>query len=249
MPGMNYNWHWNVFWEPSPDGSGTYLTTLLRGLCWTLAVSGLAWLMALLVGLVVGVLRTGGPRWLQTLCIGYVELFRNIPLLVQMFLWYFVVPELLPASWGQAVKSMDPVWGSFWTAVVCLGLFTSARIAEQIRAGIFSLPHGQILAATALGLRSWQAYRYVLLPITVRIILPPLTSEALGLIKNSAIAFTIGLMEITGAARSMQEFSFHIFEAFAAATLLYVVINLMVVLLMRWLERHLRMPGYMGTQA
>jgi len=244
---MNYNWHWQVFWELSPDGSGTYLHTLIRGLYWTLAVSGLAWLTALIVGLIVGVLRCGGPRWMQLLCVGYVELFRNIPLLVQMFLWYFVVPELLPAAWGQAIKTMDPVWGSFWTAVVCLGLFTSARIAEQIRAGVAALPSGQHLAATALGLRRWQVYRHVLLPITARIILPPLTSEALGLVKNSAIAFTIGLMEITGAARSMQEFSFQIFESFAAATLLYVLVSLAVVVAMRWLERRLRMPGYMGS--
>jgi len=244
---MNYNWHWQIFWEPSPDGSGTYLYTLIRGLYWTLAVSGLAWCVALVVGLVIGVLRCGGPRWVQIICIGYVELFRNIPLLVQMFLWYFVAPELLPTSWGQAVKAMDPVWGSFATAVVCLGLFTSARIAELVRTGVASLPRGQTQAATALGLRPWQVYRHVLLPITARIILPPLTSEALGLLKNSTIAFTIGLLEITGATRSMQEFSFQIFEAFAAATLLYVLINLVVVLAMRALERRLRMPGYMGS--
>jgi len=210
---------------------------LIRGLYWTLAVSGLAWCVALVVGLVIGVLRCGGPRWVQIICIGYVELFRNIPLLVQMFLWYFVAPELLPTSWGQAVKAMDPVWGSFATAVVCLGLFTSARIAELVRTGVASLPRGQTQAATALGLRPWQVYRHVLLPITARIILPPLTSEALGLLKNSTIAFTIGLLEITGATRSMQEFSFQIFEAFAAATLLYVLINLVVVLAMRALER------------
>ncbi len=244
---MDYNWNWQIFLELAPDGSGTYLYTLVRGLYWTAGVSIAAWIIALAVGLVIGVLRTSGNRWAERFCSGYVELFRNIPLLVQMFLWYFVFPEVVPRAWGDAIKSMDPVWGTFWTAVVCLGLFTSARIAEQIRAGIQSLPRGQPMAATALGLTKWQTYRYVLLPITGRIILPPLTSEALNLIKNSSVAFTIGLMEITGAARSMQEFSFQIFESFAAATVLYLLINLVVVLLMRHLEKRFSVPGFLGS--
>lgn len=244
---MNYNWNWQVFLEPSPDGSGTYLYTLIRGVYWTLGVSLAAWVIALAVGLVVGVFRTSGHPWIERLCAGYVELFRNIPLLVQMFLWYFVLPEVIPQAWGDAIKALDPTWSTFWTAVVCLGLFTSARIAEQIRTGIYSLPKGQAMAGTALGLTKLQTYRYVLLPITARIIMPPLTSEALNLIKNSSVAFTIGLMELTGAARAMQEFSFQIFESFAAATMLYLFINLVVVLLMRFIEKRISIPGYMGA--
>ncbi|MCB5362615.1 amino acid ABC transporter permease [Pusillimonas sp. CC-YST705] len=244
---MDYNWNWKIFFEPSPDGSGTYLYTLIRGLYWTLGVSVAAWWLALALGVVVGVLRVGGGPWMARVCAGYVELFRNIPLLVQMFLWYFVFPEVTPAALGDAIKSMDPLWSTFWTAVVCLGLFTSARIAEQVRTGIQSIPVGLHMAATALGLTRWQAYRHVLLPIAGRITLPPLTSEALNLIKNSSIAFTIGLMEITGAARAMQEFSFQIFESFAAATVLYLLINLVVVLLMRYLEKRFSVPGYLGT--
>jgi glutamate/aspartate transport system permease protein len=243
---MNYNWNWLVFWEMAPDGMSTYLHTLLAGLCWTLAVSLAAWVIALAAGLAVGVLRTYGRPWLARLCAGYVQLFRNIPLLVQMFLWYYVFPELIPADWGAAIKGMDPAWSAFGTAVVCLGLFTSARIAEQIRAGIAALPRGQDMAATALGLRKWQRYRYVLLPMTARVIMPPLTSEALNLIKNSSVAFTIGLMEVTGAARSMQEFSAQIFESFFAATMLYVAVNLAVVALMRWVEKRISVPGYLG---
>src|SRR3546814_653798 len=181
---------------------------------WTLGVSVAAWVIALVFGVTVGVLRTARIRGLERLCAGYVELFRNVPLLVQMFLWYFVVPEILPKALGDMIKSANPTWSTFWTAVICLGLFTSARIAEQIRAGITSLPVGQNMAGTALGLTRPQVYRYLLLPMTVRIIMPPLTSEALNLIKNSSVAFTIGLLEITGAARSMQEFSFQIFESF-----------------------------------
>jgi len=245
---MNYHWNWLIFWADAPDGTGTYLHTLIRGAYWTLGVSALAWVIALVVGVVVGVFRTTRIAWLERVCAGYVELFRNVPLLVQMFLWYFVFPEVVPESLGNAIKQADPVWSTFWTATVCLGLFTSSRIAEQVRAGVTALPRGQNMAATALGLTRVQAYRYILLPMTARIIMPPLTSEALNLIKNSSIAFTIGLLEITGAARSMQEFSFQIFESFTAATILYLIINLVVVVLMRLIEKWISVPGFIGTK-
>ena len=243
---MNYNWNWMVFWEMAPDGVHTYMGTLIQGLYWTVGVSIVAWCIALLVGGIVGVLGTTGNAWVERFCAGYVELFRNVPLLVQMFLWYFVFPEVVPARLGEFIKTADPAWSTFWTAAVCLGLFTSSRIAVQIQAGIRALPAGQPMAATALGLTRRQVYRYVLLPLTVRMILPPMASEALNLIKNSSVAFTIGLLEITGAARSMQEFTFQIFESFAAATVVYVAINIVVVLLMRYLEKRLSVPGFIG---
>ncbi len=176
----------------------------------------------------------------------YVELFRNIPLLVQLFLWFFVIPELLPKAMGTSIKQMPPPWASFWPAVIGLGLFTSARIAEQVRAGIQSLPRGQGMAGTALGLTLPQTYRYVLLPMAFRIIMPPLTSETMNLIKNTSVALTIGLLELTAAARSMQEFTFQVFEAFTAATVIYILVNLVVVTLMRWLERSVSVPGFVG---
>lgn len=243
---MNYHWNWSIFWAQSPDGSGTYFYTMIRGVGWTLSVSALAWIIALIMGVIVGVMRTGQTAWLRKLGTAYVEIFRNIPLLVQLFLWYFVFPEVVPKSIGNWIKSSDPTLSTFWTAVVCLGLFTSIRVAEQIRAGIGSIPRGQGMAATALGLKRAQVYRYVLLPITARIIMPPLTSEALNLIKNTSVAFTVGLLEITGAARSMQEFSFQIFEPFAAATLLYFIINTVVVALMRVIEKWSSVPGFAG---
>ena len=121
--------------------------------------------------------------------------------------------------------------------MLCLGIFTSVRVAEQVRAGINSLPRGQRMAGTALGLTLAQTYRYVLLPQAFRIILPPLTSEFMNVIKNSSVALTIGLLELTGRARAMQEFSFRVFEAFAAATVIYLLTNLVVVLAMRALEQ------------
>ena len=241
---MKYNWNWGIFWQLSPDGRGTYLDTLLAGLGWTLATALLAWVIALALGLVVGVVRTTPVPWLRRLGDAWVEVFRNVPLLVQMFLWFFVVPELLPASVGVWLKQLPR--SAFYTAVVCLGLYTSARVAEQVRAGIQSLVRGQRMAGIALGLTLPQTYRYVLLPMAIRIIMPPLTSEFLNIIKNSAVALTIGLVELTASARSMQEFSFQVFEAFTAATLIYMALNLVVVLGMRWLEKRLAVPGLIG---
>ena len=245
---MNYNWHWRVLLETEPGGTGTYLEYLLIGLVWTLATALTAWVIALTIGALVGTMRTTAVRWAVRLGNLYVEIFRNIPLIVQMFLWFFVVPELLPQALGDWVKQMPPPWGSYVPAVLCLAIFTSVRVAEQVRAGINSLPRGQRMAATAMGLTGVQAYRHVVLPQAFRIILPPLTSEFMNVIKNSSVALTIGLLELTGRARAMQEFSFRVFEAFTAATVIYLLTNLVVVLLMRALERKVRVPGLIGAQ-
>jgi len=244
---MNYNWNWHIFFEFAPGGV-TYLHTLFSGLLWTIGTAVLSALLALVSGTIVGVARTTSIAWLRVAGTAYVELLRNIPLLVQMFLWYFVIPELVPIRLGDAIKSIPPPWGIFVPAVLCLGFYTSSRVAEQVRAGIESLPPGQRMAATALGLNQVQAYRYVLLPTAFRIILPPLSSELLNLIKNTSVAFTIGLMELVGAARSMQEFSFQVFETFAMATLFYLLLNLIVVQTMGLLERRLSVPGFIGRE-
>jgi len=244
---MNYNWNWRIFWEASPDGVGTYMDTLLSGLVWTLATALLAWVMALILGAIIGTIRTMPNKLAVRLANGYVELFRNIPLLVQMFLWYFVMPELVPASIGNWLKSLPNA--PFVTAVLCLGFFTSSRVAVQVSAGINSLPRGQKLAGTALGLTLPQTYRYVLLPMAFRIIVPPMTSEFLNIIKNSAVALTIGLMELTARARSMQEFSFQVFEAFTAATIIYILVNVVVVFLMRWIEKRVAVPGFITSSS
>jgi glutamate/aspartate transport system permease protein len=241
---VNYNWNWHIFLEPNPTGAGTYLDMLLAGLALTIKTAILAWIIALIFGSVIGVLRTLPSKAASWIGFCYVEFFRNMPLLVQLFLWFFVLPELLPRSAGLWLKQMPNA--PFWTAAIGVGLFMSARVAVQLAAGIASLPRGQKQAATALGLTTAQAYRYVLLPIAFRIILPPLTSEFLNTIKNTAVAITIGLIELTGQARSMQEFSFQVFEAFTAATVMYLLINIVVVTGMRLLERSLAIPGYIS---
>ena len=203
-------------------------------------------MIALAIGSIVGTLRTTPAQWVVRLGNAYVEIFRNVPLIVQMFLWFFVAPELLPEEVGDWVKQVPPPWGSYIPAVLCLGIYTSVRVAEQVKAGINSLSRGQGMAGTALGLKLWQNYRYVLLPMALRIVLPPLTSEFMNIIKNSSVALTIGLLELTGRARAMQEFSFKVFEAFAAATVIYLLTNLIVVMGMRALEQKLRVPGFIG---
>ena len=241
---MNYHWNWGIFWEPSPNGTGNYLDMLLSGLVLTIETAFCAWVIALAMGTVVGVLRTLPSKTASTIGFCYVEFFRNIPLLVQLFLWFFVLPEIVPRSWGLWLKQMPHA--PFYTAAIGIGLFMSVRVAEQLRAGIGSLPRGQKMAATALGLTTAQAYRYVLLPMAFRIILPPLTSEFLNTVKNTSVAITIGLIELTGQARAMQEFSFQVFEAFTAATVLYLLVNVVVVTAMRFLERRVAIPGYIS---
>ncbi len=242
---MNYNWNWRIFWERSPDAVGTYMDTLLSGLGWTLLTALSAWLMALVLGALIGTVRTLPNRNAVRCANAYIELFRNIPLLVQMFLWYFVLPEIVPETMGNWLKSLSNA--SFITAVICLGFFTSARVAVQVSAGIGSLSRGQKMASQALGLTLFQTYRFVLLPMAFRMIIPPLTSEFLNVIKNSAVALTIGLMELTARARSMQEFSFQVFEAFTAATLMYLAVNIVVVNLMRLIEQKLAVPGFIAA--
>jgi glutamate/aspartate transport system permease protein len=245
---QGYNWNWLIFFQSVPTRDATYLDWLLSGLAWTAAVSVSAWAMALALGVVMGVLRTVPSRNLARLAGAYVEFFRNVPLLVQLFLWFYVVPELLPPAAGTWIKQLDPTIGQYLTAFVCLGFFTSARITEQVRAGIEALARGQRAAALALGLTLPQAYRRVLLPMAFRVILPPLTSELLNLIKNSSVALTIGLFELTKTGQQISEYTAQTFEAFTAVTVLYLTITLTVLLAMRWVERRTRVPGYIGSE-
>ena len=241
---MNYNWNWRIFLEPAPNGTGTYLDMLLSGLVLTIETALVAWIIALVTGSLIGVFRSLPSKAANRVAFVYVEFFRNMPLLVQLFLWFFVLPELLPRTAGLWLKQMPHA--PFYTAAIGIGLFMSARVAVQLAAGIGSLPRGQMQAATALGLTTTQSYRYVLLPMAFRIVLPPLTSEFLSTIKNTSVAITIGLIELTGQARAMQEFSFQVFEAFTGATLLYLLINIVVVIGMRFLERTVAVPGYIS---
>lgn len=233
----------SLLFQPTPDGTGLYLDWVLNGLSWTLALALGAWTIALTVGTLGGIARTLSGAILPGTGRAYVEIFRNVPLLVQMFFWYFVLPELLPAGIGTAIKQMDPPWGSFFPALVCLGLFTGARIAEQVRAGIEALDKGQREAAWALGLRQAVVYRLILLPQAFRIILPTLTSEFMTIFKNTSVALTIGLVELTATAREINENTFRTFEAFGVVTVIYLVLALLAWYVMNRIERTVRLPA------
>jgi len=236
---MSYNWNWGILFEEP------YFGWLLSGLLWTVLVAGAAWVIAFALGSLIGILRTLPAGWARGLGTAYVEAFRNVPLLVQMFLWYFVAPELLPEDASRWVKR-DLPHPEYWTAVVCLGTYTAARVAEQVRSGIETVSRGQVHAARAIGLTEAQVYRYVLLPVGYRIIVPPLTSEFLTIFKNSSLALTIGVLELTAQSRQIENYTFQGFEAFTAATVLYLGITLLVVLVMRTVEARTRIPGYVA---
>jgi len=235
-----------IFLEQVPDGDGPWWRMLASGLEWTFIVAVLAWIVAFFLGSVIGVARTTDRAWMTRAASAYVDLFRNIPLIVQFFLWFFVLPGTVPAV-KRWVVSVDPLTYQLITSVVCLGLFTAARLAEQVRAGIQSLSRGQRNAGYALGLSQVQTYRYVLLPMAYRIIIPPLTSELMNLIKNTAVAYSIGLTELFFRTREMGEMTFRYFEAFGAATVIYAAIAFASNRVMALLERKVAVPGYIGA--
>ena len=237
---MNYSWNWSILIQQP------YLGWLVSGLELTLVISISAWALALIAGTMVGVIGSFPHRVPRAMAATYVGLFRNIPLLLQLFLWFFVVPELLPDGWGYWLKR-DLPFPEFWTSILALGLFTSARVAVQVGSGITAVSRGQRLAAFASGMSAAQAYRLVLLPQAFRIVLPPLTSDFLTVFKNSALALTIGVFELTAQSRQIESFTFQGFEAFTAATIVYLAIALLVTFFMRALERRVALPDAMGA--
>jgi glutamate/aspartate transport system permease protein len=229
------NWDWQVFLND--DGSGrTYLQWMIDAWGWTLAVAGSSWVVAVTLGALMGTLRTlPNSPWLTRFANAWVELFRNIPLLVQIFLWYFVVPKMFPAF--QQVPG-------FLLVVFALGFFTSARIAEQVRAGVQALPKGQRYAGMALGFTTAQTYRYVILPMAFRIILPPLTSESMNLLKNSSVAFAVSIAELTMFAMQAQEETSRGIEVYLAVTVLYAISAFAVNRVFGFIESKVRIPGF-----
>ncbi len=227
-------WDWKIFL--ADDGGGrTYLQWMFDAWGWTLAVAGASWVVAMVVGALVGTLRTWpNSAWLVRLANAWVELFRNIPLLVQIFIWYFVAPKIFPA-----MKDLP----GFVLVVFALGFFTSARIAEQVRAGVQALPRGQRHAGMAMGFTTAQTYRYVILPMAFRIIIPPLTSESMNLLKNSSVAFAVSIAELTMFAMQAQEETSRGIEIYLAVTALYAVSAFAVNRVMAYVEKKVQIPG------
>ncbi|UCU99905.1 amino acid ABC transporter permease [Acidovorax radicis] len=240
------SWDWQVFCQDTMDrevvqgcfgkgGEVTYLDWILSAWGWTISVSLLALVLALVLGALIGTVRTLQDRpMIVRLGNAWVELFRNIPLLVQIFLWYHVLPSLIPA-----LKQVP----GFVLVVLALGFFTSARIAEQVRAGIQALPRGQRYAGLAMGFTTFQTYRYVLLPMAFRIIIPPLTSETMNIFKNSSVAFAVSVAELTMFAMQAQEETSRGIEVYLAVTALYVVSAFAINRIMAFVEKRVRIPG------
>ena len=227
-------WDWQVFLND--DGSGrTYLEWMLGAWGWTLSVAGTAWIVAMVFGALMGTFRTlPNSPWLVRLGNVWVEIFRNVPLLVQIFIWYFVVPKMFPP-----MKSVP----SFVLVVLALGFFTSARIAEQVRAGVQALPRGQRYAGMAMGFTTLQSYRYIILPMAFRIIIPPLTSESMNLLKNSSVAFAVSIAELTMFAMQAQEETSRGVEIYLAVTALYAISAFAVNRVMALVEKKMQIPG------
>jgi glutamate/aspartate transport system permease protein len=241
-------WDWQIFCKstlddtryPScfgPHGDTTYLQWLLSAWGWTLSVAGVALLVALVMGSLMGVFRTTPHKALVYLGEFWTELFRNIPLLVQIVLWYHVVPALIPA-----LRSVP----SFMLVALGLGFFTSARISESIKAGIESLPKGQRYAGLAVGFTLPQTYRYVLLPMAFRIVIPPLTSEAMSIVKNSSVAFAVSVAELAMFAYQAQEETSRGIEIYLAVTALYTLSTFAINRVAVFIENRVRIPGTSG---
>jgi glutamate/aspartate transport system permease protein len=235
---MGTDWDWQVFVQ-SPGDYPTYWQWMMSAWGWSASVSVLAMAIAFILGSVIGILRTLPNRPLLSgfgAC--WVELFRNIPLLVQIFLWYHVVPALV-----TPMKHL----GSFTLVVIALGIYTSVRIAEQVRSGIQSLPRGQRHAGMALGFTTLQYYRYVLLPMAYRIVIPTLTSEAMNVFKNSSVAFAVSVTELTWFAMQVGEETARPIEIYAAVTVLYIISAFTINRIMAFIENRSRVPGFIAS--
>lgn len=246
---MTYKWDWAIFLQPVATGEPTtYLGWIVSGLEMTVGISLAGWVIALLVGTSMGIVRTLPGKWLYWCSACYVAVFRNIPLIVQFFIWFWAVPELLPVQLGRTLKHLPPVEFGALASIVCLGLFTSARVCEQWRAGLQALPAGQKAAALSLGLSLPQTYRYVLLPVAARIIAPPLTSEFLNIVKNSSVASTIGVLELSAQAQRMVDYTSQAYESFIAIIAGYVLMTGTIMLVTRHIEKTSRLAGYLGNR-
>ena len=233
---MGSKWDWQVFLQDT-GGGRTYLEWLLSAWGWTLAVAVLALVVALLVGSLMGILRTTPSKGLVLLGNAWTELFRNIPLLVQLFLWYHVIPSIFLSL--RAIPS-------YLLVVFALGFFTSARISEQVKAGIQALPKGQRYAGLAMGLTLPQTYRYVLLPMAFRIVIPPLTSESMNIVKNSSVAFAVSISELTMFAMQAQEETSRGIEIYLAVTALYFISAFAINRVALFIEHRVQVPGMIG---
>jgi len=238
MLGLVYEFDWSVLWR---NPYGMYL---LKGIWVTIQLGVIGWVIALSLGVLIGTMRISPWRWLRFLGGAYVELFRNVPFMVQLFFWYYAGPMLFGPSLEKSINSIIGL--NYYVAIIALGMYTASRVAEHTRAGFSSISRDHYHAGLSTGLTHPQMYRYVIIPYALRIIIPPLTTEFLTIFKNSSIAMTIGVLETTFMSYKIDSETFHGLEATTGACLIYLALGLTIVRLMGILESRLRIPGMIG---
>lgn len=216
---LNYKFDWSIIL------SGQYFEWLVSGLKITLQLSAISIFLAFVMGLLIAVMRMSHIRPVRWVAHAYLEFFRNTPLLVQIFFWYFGSYKILPTAVNDWLNETGFEFGA---AVIALTIYTSAFIAEDIRSGVLSIPKEQMEAARSAGFSYLRSMQYIILPQAVRLTIPPLVNQFLNLAKNSSLAMTIGVMDLTYQARQVESYTFKGFEAFTAATVVYVVLSLSI---------------------
>ena len=241
---MNYSWNWGVLFQPTGVGDTTYLNWIFTGLGWLFVIALVAWSIAMALGSILGIMRTLPSPAARAIGTAYVTLFRNVPLLIQLFIWFYVVPNFLPEvirNWW--INDLGANTTALISASIGLGLFTAARVCEQVRTGIEALPLGQTNAGYAMGFSTAQLYRYVILPQSFRTILPPLSSELTNCVKNTSVASLVGVAEIISQMKTISEYTQNTIEIYTYVTLIFIVINVCLIAFMNFLEKRLRVPG------
>ena len=241
---MNYSWNWAVLFQPTGVGDSTYLNWILTGIGWLFVIALVAWSIAMALGSILGIMRTLPSPAARAIGTAYVTLFRNVPLLIQLFIWFYVVPNFLPEvirNWW--INDLGANTTALISASIGLGLFTAARVCEQVRTGIEALPLGQTNAGYAMGFSTAQLYRYVILPQSFRTILPPLSSELTNCVKNTSVASQVGVAEIISQMKTISEYTQNTIEIYTYVTLIFIVINVCLIAFMNFLEKRLRVPG------
>lgn len=236
--GLAYKFDWSVLWRQP------YGMWLLKGLGLTIVIGFSAWVIALSLGIVIGTLRVTQYRLVRFVSTTYVEVFRNIPLIVQLFFWYYAGPMLFGETLSREINHISGL--NFYVAIIGLGLYTASRIAEHVRAGFASIGRDQYQAVLSTGMTQVQMYRYVIIPYALRLIIPPITTEFLTVFKNTSVAMTIGVAELTFQSYQIDAETFHGLEATTGAMIIYLFLGLGVVKFMGLIESRVRIRGLVG---
>lgn len=218
-----------------------YLRLFRDGVLTTLKLFVVSGVLAIVVGIALATLRALPPRICKAIVVVIVEYHRNVPVLVQILVWYFGMPQLLPEPVKLWINAGNT---EFIFAVVALALNAGAFISEDIRSGLRAIPHTQQEAAWSIGLTYLQSFRYVILPQGIRVALPALLNQALLLFKNSSLAMAIGVHELLYRTKQIDNLTFRTFDVFLVATILYLIGTLALMALSEHVaKRHMTVKG------